>query len=301
VVNQRLEQFVAQRDITIDRMLLGIRGALHTALKWANAFADECTLALPRLYLGVSSVLKLLTVAAAFDCVSFDEDEPGRVFSAYHSALFEEAKISCASLEQLRDVAKTNWKCICALAAVAHEILSFNANSQFRGGAETTLLDLICPRNVLVSSDVDADGLFVRCEDESADDMIRRLTVRNANVPDDEKTLEDALASYPKRSDFLFSDYEFASPEKIELLFAWNPLMAHRATGFYSLPNQALRPDEASGLMSVCGRDVDFPECISFKGFTKVAQGIGAAPQPPHADDAEGPAFCLPNHAPTHV
>lgn len=313
MVDHRLAMFLTQRDVTISRMLRGIRGAFCEGLRWANAYATESTesvlLGLPRLHLGVSAVLKLLTVAEAFGRVHYTSDDDAHaefadrcggavsdVFSVFDGTLFDQQRdIRCASVEQLNYIARIDWRCICALAVVAREVLAYNDYTQFRAG--DVLLDLRCPMNATVGTDADSGGFIRVPQKESPEAALARLTV--AAPGESAEPIEEVMKRYPSQgTTFLFSDPEFNAPEKLQTLFVWNPLIAHRTTGFYTLPKQSLSPDEQSGLMRHCGADVVFPpfpeEPLNFVGVFWVVEKLGVAHRPPHADGADSPAFALP-------
>ena len=309
-VDRRLSSFFTQKNEIIIRMLRGIRGALFEALRWSNCFAKEnaesVLVGLPRLPLGVSAVLKLLTVAEAFGRIHYTSDERTHADSVANSdefaffvcdaTLFDDKRdLRCASLEQLNKLAQTDWNFVCALAVVAREVLSFNESTPFKAG--DVLLDLHCPRNATIGN-IDNGGFIFLPVREELQETLLRLTVGGAGRGEC-KSISEALQNYPFGFDFLFSDDEFLDPNKLLTLFEWCPLLAHRTTGFYTLPKQSLSPDEMVGLLKHCAKDVKFPEEeLNFAGFLHVVDKLGVEHTMSHADGGESPSFAIPCLAP---
>jgi hypothetical protein len=295
----RVRSIDTYRDEHVVRMLRVVRAALHYALQWADVFcqrADHLPLdKRPRLSLGVSGVLKLLSAAAAHGQLELTNDRARLAAfvdgsdaahargGAFLVCTHRDARdVRCAPIGVLQSVAARDWPCMCALAAVAREILSYNNHRPL--SRTTTLLE--SEQQLVTFSNDDA---FCRVlHDRIAECVWTTVTVQDDESEPPRRLSEVVANDYPSERLFDFGDSEFATPRKFANLLSYNWRIAHRDVGIYSLLGQSEPADEHRGLLVCMKTDTADVARMSWRGlFAMPNLALGT-------DPGIAPAFEIP-------
>lgn len=225
----------------VDKLCEVTHHAFHIALEWAGVFsANSVRLRanqMPRMGLAIVYILKVLSVAVAHEAIRFGADCTRPVLFRVGTDRVDIADI--ADIVKFATHSTTNWKCLCAIAALTKLLLCYNRELIFdayeingRSIEDGIASVSFCKEKFMV---VHRDALNAHRIDLHA--------YRSSVVADS--------AAYPPNSDWTFHDLHWTSPNAFEILLTWLPDVAHDTVGFFPLTGVRDRPNKTNGFLNV--------------------------------------------------